>query len=340
MHTTSAKVKDDEKKNKNMMKHLMHPVKTRQKAKKTIKQELDDHIANYPQSAKELPGMRRKKDREHDIVFLKNVVQALKIKDDPIQIATKEIKEKSGSIITAENQKNPVQSNNDNGDDDSESEADDSTEGRGSVNSDASSQYSDYSYAGVDKLNIDPTYYESQIATRRQTKKTPWEWAARNISMQIFADEEKKHKLSLQKLGIRLNKFISKRNISFNTKLVFIHWKKETDEWNNMTASTTRTIGNMRKFVKEKTNDGKQDGQETSASGPTTADSEGKETNEAQETNQNDPAGKKGPGGKNSRDTRFKSKEREDEDDKDIKEADQYTRSHLIPNAFGVYNPN
>ena len=144
-------------------------------------------------------------------------------------------------------------------------------------------------------------------------------------------------------LGIRLNKFISKRNISFNTKMVFLRWKAETEEWNMMTTGTLRTIGNMRKFVREKTNEANPDAaQEAAASGPTTADSEGKETDQAQEINQNElQGGKKSFGtGTNARATRFKSQVREEEEDQDIKEADQYTRSHLIPNAFGVYNPN
>jgi len=34
--------------------------------------------------------------------------------------------------------------------------------------------------------------------------------------MQVFTEEEKKHKEKLQFLGIRLNKFIARRNISFN----------------------------------------------------------------------------------------------------------------------------
>ena len=114
----------------------------------------------------------------------------------------------------------------------------------------------------------------------------PWKWSVKNIDMQVFAEEEKKHKDRLQMLGIRLNKFISKRNISFNTKMVFLRWKAETEEWNMMTTGTLRTIGNMRKFVREKTNEANPDAaQEAAASGPTTADSEGKETDQAQEIN-------------------------------------------------------
>ena len=37
-----------EKRNKNMLKHLYRPVKTRQDAKKIIRQELEEHLANYP----------------------------------------------------------------------------------------------------------------------------------------------------------------------------------------------------------------------------------------------------------------------------------------------------
>ena len=87
-----------------MLKHLYRPVKTRQDAKKIIRQELEEHLANYPQNAHELPGLRRKKDKEHDITFLKNVVQALQIKDDPISIAAGQIKEKQGSIMRSESQ--------------------------------------------------------------------------------------------------------------------------------------------------------------------------------------------------------------------------------------------
>ena len=104
--------------------------------------------------------------------------------------------------------------------------------------------------------------------------------------MKIFAEEEKKHKVDLQHLTVRLSKFISKRNVSFNTKMVFLRWKAETDHLGNISASALRTIGNMRKFVREKTNEANPDAQQDA--GPTTADSEGRDTNEAQETNQNE----------------------------------------------------
>ena len=58
-----------------MLRHLYKPVKTRQDAKKTIKKELDDHKANYPQDDEHvIKRKRREKDRDHDLIFLKNVI--------------------------------------------------------------------------------------------------------------------------------------------------------------------------------------------------------------------------------------------------------------------------
>mmetsp|Transcript_10016 Transcript_10016/g.12611 ORF Transcript_10016/g.12611 Transcript_10016/m.12611 type:complete len:103 (-) Transcript_10016:68-376(-) len=102
----------------------------------------------------------------------------------------------------------------------------------------------------------------------------------------------------------------------------------------------------MRKFIRVTMNEANSESQSASTAG-TTADSEGKQTDEAQDTHQKDEASAgndKGGSQKktlaNSRSARFKSKGREEDDDKDIKEADNYTQTKLIPNCFGVYNPN
>mmetsp|Transcript_31538 Transcript_31538/g.41762 ORF Transcript_31538/g.41762 Transcript_31538/m.41762 type:complete len:296 (+) Transcript_31538:1183-2070(+) len=128
-------------KNKQVLKHLMNPVKVRQAAKKKIKKELDDHLANYPQNAHELPGMRRKKEKEHNINFLKDVVTALKIKDDPIKIAQKEIRDTASKKQNSTN-KNMVieetESESGGGSDAGDSDGDSFVEGRGSVDSDSS----------------------------------------------------------------------------------------------------------------------------------------------------------------------------------------------------------
>ena len=355
--------KEEEAKSRQVMKHLMNPVKVRQRAKLTIKQELDDHLANYPQNAHELPGMRRKKEREHNIEFLKNVVTALKVKDDPIQIAQKEVKDEASKKLKSANHNlllngDDSESEGDGGSDGG-SEGDDFVEGRGSVDSDSSaasaSSNASVSYDPAGKKrryydiedeyhDLDPTYYAAQLSTQMKPKST-WRWQERNIDMQVFGEEEKKHKEKLQFLAIRLNKFIAKRNISFNQAMVFKRWHQETEEWRQNTNQNLRSIGNLRKFIRVITNEASADQGGAATSGPTTADSEGKVTDEAQETHQKEEAGGANEKGAkktlaNSRSARFKSKGREEDDDKDIKEADTYTQTKLIPNCFGVYNPH
>ena len=194
--------------------------------------------------------MRRRKEREHNIEFLKNVVTALKIKDDPIKIATKDVSESIAKKVKSANQNLLEQ------DDESESESEQASEVEGrdnsgerdsvdsagsaesnssnasnkSVSYDPDGKKRKYKYKKDEYFEIDPVYYDKQLSTAIK-KKSNWRWHTKNIDMEVFDNEEKKHKKNLQQLGIKINKFIAKRNISFNQELVFERWKEETEEW-------------------------------------------------------------------------------------------------------------
>ena len=158
--------------------------------------------------------MRRKKEKEHNIEFLKNVVTALKIKDDPIQIAQKEVKDAASKKLKSANHNMVFGDDSESeseGGSEGESDGDGFVEGRGTVDSDSSvssaSSNASVSYDPTGKKrryhriddeyhDLDPTYYAAQLSTQMKPKST-WRWEQRNIDMQVFGEEEKRHKEKL-----------------------------------------------------------------------------------------------------------------------------------------------
>lgn len=75
------------------MSKLNEPIKARKTANKTIKDELQEHLENYPQKKNEIPGLQRQEEKKHNVIFLNSVVHMLKIHNDPIVASQKSLGE-------------------------------------------------------------------------------------------------------------------------------------------------------------------------------------------------------------------------------------------------------
>ena len=135
-------------------------------------------------------------------------------------------------------------------------------------------------------------------------------------------------------LGMRLQKFVAQRNISFNLRVVFKNWKESTEEWRKKNEGQITIIGRLRQFLK---NNLYSDASKQSSSGQPAQSSEGKTTDEAQIEIKEEVREVGSMRADAKRADRFNNGE---DHDQDIVEPDFYTKNKLIPNCFGVYKAN
>ena len=135
----------------------------------------------------------------------------------------------------------------------------------------------------------------------------------------------------LADLRRKLQKLVSKRNISFNLPTVFNIWKKWTIKTSNNEKVTLQAMEELRQHIKKV--EGKNKGKMRTADTQDNDDTEGK-------TTENDMENDKQQQKMGSLDGKKRQLYQDEDNDNDIKECDAYIKqTNLIPNCFGVYKP-
>ena len=69
---------------------------------------------------------------------------------------------------------------------------------------------------------------------------------------QLYIDNDRINKERLNMLGIKLQKFVAERNVSFNLKMVFREWHECTEEKRKKNEGRISIISSLRKFIRDR----------------------------------------------------------------------------------------